>query len=119
MKTRTLLALVCAAALVLPGGKEWVLRGECPGVIVEDARGTGGFGYDPHFLYEEKGLTFAQMAQEDKNVVSHRARAMAKMLPVIRNVPLLILMLALTIPAAILGMRLAEGVMKKQAAKLH
>ena len=76
---------VCAAALVLPGGKEWVLRGECPGVIVEDARGTGGFGYDPHFLYEEKGLTFAQMAQEDKNVVSHRARAMAKMLPVIRE----------------------------------
>ena len=42
-----------------------------------------------------------------------------KMLPVIRNTPMLVVMLDLTIPAAILAMRLAEGVMKKQAAKLH
>lgn len=42
-----------------------------------------------------------------------------KMLPVIRNVPMLVVMLVLTIPAAILSMRLAEGVMKKQTAKLH
>ena len=76
---------VCAMALVLPGGREWVVRGECPGLIVEDARGTGGFGYDPHFLYEDLGQTFAQMAQEDKNRISHRARAMEKMLPVIRE----------------------------------
>ena len=76
---------VCAVALVLPGGKEWVVRGECPGLIIEEARGTGGFGYDPHFLYEELGQTFAEIAQEDKNRVSHRARAMEKILPVIRE----------------------------------
>ena len=76
---------VCAVALVLPGGKEWVVRGECPGLIVEDARGNGGFGYDPHFLIEEAGETFAQMAQEDKNAISHRARAMEKMLPILRE----------------------------------
>ena len=76
---------VCAVALVLPGGKEWVVRGECPGVIIEEARGTGGFGYDPHFLYEELNQTFAEISQEDKNRVSHRAMAMAKMLPIIRG----------------------------------
>ena len=76
---------VCAIALVLPGGKEWVVRGECPGVIIEEARGTGGFGYDPHFLYEELNQTFAEISQEDKNRVSHRAMAMAKMLPILRG----------------------------------
>ena len=76
---------VCAVALVLPGGKEWVVRGECPGLIIEDARGTGGFGYDPHFLYEELNQTFAEISREDKNRVSHRARAMEKILPVIRE----------------------------------
>ena len=76
---------VCAMALTLPGGKEWTVRGECPGLIVPQARGSGGFGYDPHFLFEELGQTFAEIAQEDKNRVSHRARAMEKMLPLIRG----------------------------------
>ena len=69
---------VCAMALALPGGYSKVVRGECPGLIIENARGTGGFGYDPHFLYES-GETFAEMAQEEKNRISHRARAMEKM----------------------------------------
>ena len=68
-----------------PIGAEIVARGECPGVIIEEARGTGGFGYDPHFLYEELNQTFAEISQEDKNRVSHRARAMEKILPVIRE----------------------------------
>ncbi len=70
---------VCAMALCLPGGYSRVVRGSCPGTIVEDARGNGGFGYDPHFLYET-GETFAQMAQEEKNRISHRARAMSMMM---------------------------------------
>ena len=70
---------VCAMALALPGGWTKVVRGECPGVVIRDARGSGGFGYDPHFLYEN-GETFAEMAQETKNRISHRARAMAEML---------------------------------------
>ena len=70
---------VCAIALAFPGGAARCVRGECPGVIIEQPRGTGGFGYDPHFLYES-GETFAEMRQGDKNQVSHRAKAMAKML---------------------------------------
>ncbi len=70
---------VCAMALALPGGYTCVRRGECPGLIIETGRGNGGFGYDPHFLYET-GETFAEMAQEDKNRISHRARAMALMM---------------------------------------
>ena len=70
---------VSAIALALPGGYCRVVRGTCPGTIVEDARGNGGFGYDPHFLYES-GETFAEMAQETKNSISHRAHAMQLML---------------------------------------
>ena len=73
---------VCAAALVLPGGTAYTARGECPGEIIADARGSAGFGYDPHFLYET-GETFAQMSDKQKNEVSHRARAMQKMLSVL------------------------------------
>ena len=43
---------VCAIALALPGGYSRVVRGTCPGTIIEEARGSGGFGYDPHFLHE-------------------------------------------------------------------
>ena len=70
---------VCAMALVLPGGYKHVVRGTCPGTVIEDARGTGGFGYDPHFLYET-GETFAEMSQENKNRISHRAHAIEKMI---------------------------------------
>ena len=50
-------------------------EGRCPGVILEERRGTGGFGYDPLFLYEPLGKTFAELNEEEKNSVSHRARA--------------------------------------------
>ncbi|MBQ8082377.1 MAG: ribonuclease PH [Clostridia bacterium] len=75
---------VCAITVTLPGGFSKTVRGECPGVIIEDARGTGGFGYDPHFLYEETGETFAQISAEDKNRVSHRSRAIQAILPTLR-----------------------------------
>ncbi len=70
---------VCAMALALPGGFSRVVRGVCSGIIIEEARGSGGFGYDPHFLYET-GETFAEMAQEKKNQISHRAHAMSLMM---------------------------------------
>ena len=53
-----------------------VSRGECPGIILHEYRGTGGFGYDPLFLYEPYGKTYAEMNAEEKNSISHRARAM-------------------------------------------
>lgn len=71
---------VCAMALSLPNGEIKTVRGTCPGVITFTPRGEGGFGYDPYFEYLS-GETFAEMAQEEKNRISHRANAMRLMLP--------------------------------------
>ena len=71
---------VCALALSLPNGDVQTVRGTCPGVITFTPRGTGGFGYDPYFEYLS-GETFAEMAQEEKNHISHRANAMQLMIP--------------------------------------
>ncbi len=67
---------VSVIACVFPDGKEIVARGECPGTMLFDYRGNGGFGYDPLFLYEPMDKTFAQMNAQEKNAISHRARAM-------------------------------------------
>ena len=69
---------VSVIACVFPDGRELVARGECPGTMLFDYRGNGGFGYDPLFLYEPMGKTFAEMNAKEKNSISHRARAMAK-----------------------------------------
>ncbi len=71
---------VCAMALSLPNGEVKTVRGTCPGVITFTPRGNGGFGYDPYFEYLS-GETFAEMAQEEKNRISHRANAMRLMIP--------------------------------------
>ena len=66
----------CAAACVFPDGEELVAVGRCDGLITEEARGTGGFGYDPVFLDEASGKTFAELSEEKKNGISHRGRAL-------------------------------------------
>ena len=66
---------VCTLALKEPGQEPILAEGRCPGVILRERRGTGGFGYDPLFLYEPLGKTFAEVNEEEKNAVSHRARA--------------------------------------------
>ena len=68
---------VCAIACVTPSGEEFTVRGEVGGRITEEAAGDGGFGYDPYFFYPPFGKTFAQLTMEEKNGVSHRARALA------------------------------------------
>ena len=70
---------VCALALKIPGRDVILAEGKCPGTILRARRGTGGFGYDPLFLYEPLGKTFAEVNEEEKNAVSHRARACAAM----------------------------------------
>jgi XTP/dITP diphosphohydrolase len=55
------------------------VRGECPGIILEAPRGTEGFGYDPLFYYEPAGKTFAELTADEKNEVSHRARALTEL----------------------------------------
>ena len=75
-------AFECAIALARPGEKTLIARGSCPGVLLEELRGTGGFGYDPLFLYEPLGKTFAEVTDEEKNAISHRAIACEKMLAI-------------------------------------
>ena len=65
---------VCAVALD-DGGAMLTLRGESPGWIAEAPRGSGGFGYDPVFVDQELGLTFAELSAEEKNARSHRGAA--------------------------------------------
>ena len=52
-----------------------VAEGACEGRIQDEPRGTGGFGYDPHFLLPDRGLTMAELPAEEKNRISHRGVA--------------------------------------------
>lgn len=74
---------VCAAAY-FDGTREAVVRGETDGVIVRDARGTEGFGYDPYFWSAELGMTFGEASREAKERVSHRGRAFRALLESLR-----------------------------------
>ncbi len=74
---------VCAAACVWRNGEvvhEAVARGETAGELLTDARGSAGFGYDPVFLSDDLGATFAQVGREEKARVSHRGRAFTTLL---------------------------------------
>jgi XTP/dITP diphosphohydrolase len=70
---------VCAAAFV-DDGRELVCRGTVYGSIVDDARGTSGFGYDPYFWSDELGRTFGEVDRVSKERVSHRGRAFRALL---------------------------------------
>ncbi|TMW71894.1 XTP/dITP diphosphatase [Alteribacter natronophilus] len=67
---------VCALAVYMPGNKSFVLRGTCEGLIAEDQKGEHGFGYDPLFYVPSKGRMMAELTREEKNTLSHRARAL-------------------------------------------
>ena len=69
---------VSAIAMILPDGQELTVRGTVRGRIAFDFMGEEGFGYDPLFIVEETGKSYAQMAPEEKNDISHRARAVAR-----------------------------------------
>lgn len=69
---------VSCVACAFPDGSSIIVRGECPGVILEELKGEGGFGYDPIFYVPNEGYTFAEMPQDRKNEISHRGAAMVK-----------------------------------------
>jgi XTP/dITP diphosphohydrolase len=77
---------VCAAALVLPGGREHVSEGEVRGRVIREPRGRGGFGYDPIFVPDSATITTAEMDPADKDKISHRGRALRGLAPVIAAV---------------------------------
>ena len=62
--------------LVGPDGSLLLVDGVCEGVILDEARGTGGFGYDPLFYMPSQGKTLAEMTIEEKNRISHRGKAL-------------------------------------------
>lgn len=68
---------VTVITMLTPDGKKIVARGECHGRILFAPQGENGFGYDPVFYSPEAGCTFAQLPAEEKNRISHRARALA------------------------------------------
>jgi XTP/dITP diphosphohydrolase len=77
---------VAVIALVAPGGREAIVRGECRGAIADAPRGGGGFGYDPVFFYPPLGKTYAEMSDPEKNQISHRRRAIEALCGVLPEV---------------------------------
>jgi XTP/dITP diphosphohydrolase len=77
---------VCTAALANPQGEvQAVVEGRCHGVILREQRGGGGFGYDPLFLIPEYHRTFGELSARVKHALSHRARALEQLRPVLRQ----------------------------------
>ena len=70
---------VCAIAAVLPDGREFTVRATIEGRIGYEEKGTNGFGYDPIFYVPEFGRTTAELTEEEKNLVSHRGKALRLM----------------------------------------
>jgi XTP/dITP diphosphohydrolase len=68
----------CVLSLAVPTGPALTYEGSCEGLILNEPRGENGFGYDPLFLHEPSGKTFAEMSVEEKSRVSHRGKALAE-----------------------------------------
>ncbi len=66
---------VCVAALARGADRVDMFRGEAPGVVLAEPRGSAGFGYDPIILDETSGKSFAELSPDEKNARSHRGRA--------------------------------------------
>ncbi len=71
----------CAAALVLPDGREWVEHGRLEGTIAREPRGSNGFGYDPIVVPLGETRTTAEMPSGEKDAISHRGRALRALAP--------------------------------------
>ncbi len=76
---------VTAAAIVSPGETVQVATGHLDGLIAEAPAGSHGFGYDPVFFVPELGKTLAEMSSEEKNRISHRAKAFAQVRNLLQN----------------------------------
>ena len=71
---------VCLIAMAQAGRILYVAEGRADGIILDEPRGTGGFGYDPYFFYPPLGKTFAELKAEEKFEVSHRGKAFRQLL---------------------------------------
>ncbi len=67
---------ICVIAIVFPDGRSYFAEGSCEGVITDAMKGRHGFGYDPIFYLPELGKTMAELPLAEKNLISHRAKAL-------------------------------------------
>jgi XTP/dITP diphosphohydrolase len=72
-------------AIAVPDGGIHLVEGNCHGEIIPEERGTGGFGYDPIFLLPELNKTMAELEMDEKNRLSHRAKAVMNAIPVLKE----------------------------------
>jgi len=75
----------CVIGVATPQGRVELVQGQCRGIMAFEPRGEHGFGYDPVFYIPRLGRTMAELSLEDKNRVSHRARAARKARAVLRQ----------------------------------
>jgi XTP/dITP diphosphohydrolase len=73
-------------AIAIPDQDVHIVEGNCYGEIIPEERGTGGFGYDPIFLFPELNKTMAELEMEEKNRLSHRAKAVMNALPFLKKI---------------------------------
>ena len=77
---------VCVAVLVFPDGKTYMVKEECKGIIGFQPKGEHGFGYDPIFFVPEYNKTFAELGDKIKNQISHRGKAIRRMIDIIKEI---------------------------------
>ena len=78
---------VCCLVLVIEPTRFFIAQETVHGLITEAPRGGNGFGYDPLFLIPDRGMTIAELADEEKDLVSHRGRAARRLLAILQNSP--------------------------------
>lgn len=76
---------VCAIVIAAPDGKQYMSEGACEGLVLDSFRGTGGFGYDPLFYIPELQKTYAELTLEEKNLISHRGKALSQAVKILRG----------------------------------
>lgn len=76
---------VCAVAAAFPDGRVITVKDTMEGLIAESPAGCGGFGYDPIFFFPSKGMTSAELTPDEKNAVSHRGKALRKMVSILEK----------------------------------
>jgi XTP/dITP diphosphohydrolase len=78
-------SFVCAAALVLPDGREWTVHGKMPGHLTREPTGSNGFGYDPIFVANGETGTNAELSPAAKDAISHRGKAFRALAEIIAS----------------------------------
>jgi XTP/dITP diphosphohydrolase len=76
----------CTVGIATPQEQIYFAHGDCPGEIIPTERGANGFGYDPIFLFPDAGLTMAELSMGEKNLLSHRARAIKAAIPILLEI---------------------------------